>query len=326
MDEQDIQVSVVIPAFNNAATIGRAIDSVLAQTHPVGQILVIDDGSTDATGSLLSRYRERIEYFRQSNAGPGAARNKGIREATKPWIAFLDADDEWMPDHLEKQVRMLQTHPELAWVTGNFFRSDSQGRSGTAFENQGNQGPDTMSFFSAFVRNRWGCTDTMLIRRQVFDKVGMFEGEHRIAEDLDLWFRIALEYPQIGIVHEPLAVYHLDTPGSLIKSQSQEVGPLAEFLSRNLQRANERGMAAEFRPCAALLLKKWIRGMLFSGQGRKTKALTDSFGYLLPFYFRMLAWVGARCPRFTASCLQTISRGARSAGLRRGAARTASSS
>jgi glycosyltransferase involved in cell wall biosynthesis len=327
MDKPDFSVSVVIPAFNSVTTIGRAIDSVLSQTRPPEQIIVVDYGSADGTAVAVSEYGGRIDCVRQPNAGPGAARNRGILEAKYPWIAFLDADDEWLPDRLESQIRILQAHPDLAWVTSNFLRSDSQGRSGSHFAVPGNSPrPERLSFFTAFLQNRWGCTDTLLIRRDVFEQVGPFRGEHNTTEDLDMWFRIAFDYPDIGIVYEPLAVYHLDTPDSLIKSRSQDVEAMVDFLSRNLRLAEQHGKAAEFGPCASLLLRKWIRGMLFARLGPQARRLSREFGHLLKWYFRMFVWAATLCPGLTAAVLHSISHLARAVGLRRGPTRKSSSS
>ncbi len=327
MDDHNISVSVVIPAYNSVATIGRAIDSVLSQTRPPEQIIVVDDGSTDGTAAAVSEYDERIDAVRQPNAGPGAARNRGIQEAKYPWIAFLDADDEWLPDRLERQIRILQARPDLAWVTGNFLRSDSQGRSGPHFAVPENPlRPERMSFFMAFIQNLWGCTDTLLIRREAFERVGQFRGEYKTTEDLDMWFRIAFDYPDIGIVYEPLAVYHLDTPDSLIKSRSQDIEAMVDFLSRNLRLAEQHGKAAEFGPCASLLLRKWIGGMLFAGLGRPARRLSGEFRCLLEWYFRLFVWAASLCPGLTAAALRSVSRLARITGLRRGPTRKPSPS
>lgn len=318
MENRDPSVSVIIPAFNSAGTIRRALDSVLTQTRPPEQIIVVDDGSADGTAVIVSEYGGRINYFWQPNSGPGAARNRGIQEATESWIAFLDADDEWLPDRLESQLRILQAHPDLVWITGNFLRRDWQGQSAPGFASSGKTiRPDRMSFFAAFVRRCWGCTDTMLIRRDLFARVGVFAAKYAITEDLDMWFRIAFECLEIGIVSEPLAVYHLDTPDSLIKSRRQDVDVLIEFLRRNLRLAQDRGRTAEFRPCASLLLRTWIRGMLFAGLGPQTRRLAGEFGSYLPRHFLIFAWMGSLCPGLTAVGLRFISRLARIVGLRR---------
>src|SRR4030095_4422896 len=95
-------ISVVIPTFNRAGVVKRALESALRQSLPPAQIIVIDDGSTDDTREVLGGYGDTIEYVRQENAGASVARNRGIALARHPWIAFLDSDDYWLPDHLAR--------------------------------------------------------------------------------------------------------------------------------------------------------------------------------------------------------------------------------
>src|SRR5689334_10135830 len=95
---------VIIPAYNAVETLGRAIDSALAQSLPPHEVVVVDDGSRDATAELAERYGPPVRVIRQSNAGPGAARNRGVQATSSPWVAFLDADDEWLPKKMETQL------------------------------------------------------------------------------------------------------------------------------------------------------------------------------------------------------------------------------
>lgn len=97
-------VSAVIPTYNRGPLIGRAIESVLAQSRPPDEVVVVDDGSTDDTPERMRPYLDRVRYVRQDNGGSSAARNRGVQEASHPWIAFLDSDDHWRPDHLRRMV------------------------------------------------------------------------------------------------------------------------------------------------------------------------------------------------------------------------------
>ncbi|HXB75630.1 MAG TPA: glycosyltransferase family A protein [Candidatus Acidoferrales bacterium] len=110
----DFSVTAVIPVYNGAAVIRRSIESVLAQTHPVDELIVIDDGSTDATADIVAGYGARVRYILQRNSGVAAARNAGIKHAASSWIAFLDHDDEWIPSKLELQISALQSDPGAA--------------------------------------------------------------------------------------------------------------------------------------------------------------------------------------------------------------------
>ncbi|MHC5139531.1 MAG: glycosyltransferase family 2 protein, partial [Planctomycetota bacterium] len=106
-ETEKLTISAVIPAYNAAKYIARSIDSVLAQTHPVDEIVIVDDGSTDNTAAIIKDYGDKVRYIHQPNAGVSAARNTGIEAATGNWIAFLDADDEWLPEKIKRQVENL---------------------------------------------------------------------------------------------------------------------------------------------------------------------------------------------------------------------------
>ena len=106
--KNSICISAVIPAYNAEKYITRAIDSVLGQTRPVDEIIIVDDGSTDNTAEAIKRYGDKIQYIYQENAGVSAARNTGIKAAATDWIAFLDADDEWLPERIQLQVELLK--------------------------------------------------------------------------------------------------------------------------------------------------------------------------------------------------------------------------
>src|SRR5689334_18705546 len=105
------RITTVIPVYNGAGEIRRSLDSVLAQTRPVDEVIVVDDGSTDGTREIALGYGGVVRLVRQQNAGAAAARNHGVREAASEWVAFLDHDDEWMPEKIERQVAVLEQHP-----------------------------------------------------------------------------------------------------------------------------------------------------------------------------------------------------------------------
>lgn len=113
-------VSVIIPTYNRAHTLAEAIDSVLAQSRPAAEIIVVDDGSTDGSAELLAGYGDRIRYLRQDNAGVGAARNRGLAAASGDYIALLDSDDHWHPDKLAVQVDILERLPRVALLYSEF--------------------------------------------------------------------------------------------------------------------------------------------------------------------------------------------------------------
>lgn len=198
------RVSVVIPTHNRGHLIGQALDSVLAQTYRDFEVIVVDDGSTDDTLSVLDEYKERIRVIRQPHRGQAGshARNAGIREATGEFIAFLDSDDLWLPAKLERQMALLDADPHLAWVycdseafdsnTGRLIYRHSVNHhlyEGDVLEN-------------LFVQNFIPLV-TIVVRRDVFSQVGDFWPTPKVT-DWDMVLRIAANYP-IRLVPEVLA-------------------------------------------------------------------------------------------------------------------------
>ncbi|MBN1764437.1 MAG: glycosyltransferase family 2 protein, partial [Sedimentisphaerales bacterium] len=171
--KQQYNVSVVIPAYNAEGTVGRAVESVLQQTREADEIIVIDDGSNDGTAATLQKYGEPVRYIYQNNAGPGAARNNGIKAAQYEWVAFLDADDEWLPDKLQLQMDVLQRNDHLVWACGNLIRNFIQQNrklphSDPALVERILEGHDyTNDYLEASLHTEWGHTDTMIIKKDI---------------------------------------------------------------------------------------------------------------------------------------------------------------
>jgi len=201
-------VSVVIPTFNRAHVVTRAIDSVLAQTYRPCEILVVDDGSTDNTADVLQSYAGRIVYIRQKNSGPAAARNRGIRESKGEFVAFLDSDDVWLETKIERQVTLLQRAGEhVPCCLCNSILEMPKYRGQTSFElaklnlsePQGvclNPAAILATRFILFVQS-------VMVRRSVLLDCGGFDEHLWLMEDHDLALRLALRGPWV-LVKEPL--------------------------------------------------------------------------------------------------------------------------
>ena len=184
--------------------IGRAIDSVLAQTRPVEEIIVVDDGSTDGTGEYLAgRYGKRITCIRQDNAGVSAARNRGLGMARGRYLALLDSDDEWLPEKTERQVAFLEAHPDIGIVLCNVMRMNPDGSMIDVFDRR-RQVPEDGPALRWILRDPALAPLSVLMRREVYETVGGFDESLRTAEDLDFHLRAAARWP-IGVVAEPLA-------------------------------------------------------------------------------------------------------------------------
>ena len=315
-------VSVVIPAYNAEEYIWRTIESVLKQSRGADEIIVVDDGSTDCTGAAVKRFGEKIRYIRQENAGASVARNTGIEAAEHEWIAFLDADDEWLENKLQVQMSLLERDSDLMWCGGNYYNYlASSGRKAVRVPvekaRQTMGGKDYWDdYFNAFSRGIWGCTDTLVIKRDALKKAGMFTAGQQRANDLDMWFRVANFYPKFGYVCQPLAVYHLEVAESISQKQGF-VKWQEEFLSRHLEIAKEHGRLEAFEPCVAKMLRLWMRGMLFNGRKKEIRNLLSRFGYVLPGYYRLSIRALTTFPGVTRAGCRMISKVVRKFNLRR---------
>jgi glycosyltransferase involved in cell wall biosynthesis len=203
-------VSVVIPLYNKASHITRALNSVFAQSVPPSEVIVIDDGSSDGGSGIAAEYAGKgVNLIEQDNRGVSAARNKGISEARGDLVAFLDADDEWLPEHLATVARLTREYPgcgayaqafEVVANGGKRWIHSSEGIPAFPWE-----GVIPYYFRSATTYPIW--TSAVVAPRWVFASVGPFPVGVRIGEDLDMWCRIALKY-RIAFSTRVGAVYH----------------------------------------------------------------------------------------------------------------------
>jgi len=204
-------VSVIIPTYNRAEVLDRAIASAVAQKIDGMEILVVDDGSTDPTGELVRRYDPTVvRYLHQTNRGPAGARNAGVRAATGPWLAFLDSDDEWFPGKLVAQLRQVADAGAGWAVCGHVTRTPD-----------GREVPRPMlmprtplQMQAQLLANHAVATDTVLVRRRVFEQVGGFDESLRTAEDVDLYLRLAAAAP-FAADDEPRCRVHITGNGTV---------------------------------------------------------------------------------------------------------------
>lgn len=206
-----LRVSAIIPVFNAAHFVADAIESILAQTRRPDEIVVVDDGSTDDTAQVVARYASQgVRYIYQQNRGPGSARNRGIQETKGELIAFLDADDLWLPAKTEVQAAYLAAHPSVALVSCDrwMWKIEKGRRSIERF------GPPqgVSARREVMVRNIVGNPSQVMVRRDAVASAGCFDTTMRWAEEWDLWTRIAAR-AEIGFIHQPLCVYRWHSSG-----------------------------------------------------------------------------------------------------------------
>ena len=191
-------VSVVIPCHNQSHYLNDAIESVLKQTYGNREIIVVDDGSTDDTSNVATRYPS-VRYVYQSNQGLSSARNAGIKAARGMYLVFLDADDRLVPDALRIGVELLHAHPNCGFVSGQHDLLNREGTQRTAGPRKSMADDD--AYLALLMNNYIGMHAAVMYRRSVFASVGNFDPTLRACEDYDLYLRVARNIPTIRHDH-----------------------------------------------------------------------------------------------------------------------------
>jgi len=202
------RVSIIIPTFNLARYIGRTLESVFAQTYTDYEVIVVDDGSTDDTRQVLARYAGRLQYLYQGNRGVAAARNIALDKATGELIAYLDADDMWYPQKLEKQVDFLDRHEECGVVHSDTAVIDESDRIiYSEFNRQMHRDVPQGQCLMPLLQRCHIQPLTVMERRDCVEQTGGFDERLRGVDDYMRWILLAIEGVEFGYIDEPLAMY-----------------------------------------------------------------------------------------------------------------------
>ena len=212
------KISIIIPTYNSAQYICEAIESVLNQTYKDFEIIVVDDGSTDNTKEVIKPYLNKIKYIYQQNSGPSAARNRGIKEAKGEYIAFLDADDIWLPQKLELQIKFMEKEKEVGLIFSDMILFNEKGIIKNSFLKEklffnklsikplsSTEKVIYDNVFNALLQENFIPTNTVIVKKECFNKVGFFDETLFSVEDRDMWLRIGLFY-DIGFINFPLVL------------------------------------------------------------------------------------------------------------------------
>jgi glycosyltransferase involved in cell wall biosynthesis len=202
------RVSVIIPAYNSVPYISSAIDSALNQTYRDYEVIVVDDGSTDKTAEVIASYSSKIRCFSQANAGVSSARNRGLSESSGEFIAYLDGDDVWYPQKLERQVAFLDAHAECGLVHSDVTVIDEQESVIHARFNVETARPIPSGYCRQDLLRRCHIQIPSVIeRRRCIDDIGGFDERLIATEDYLHWIMVALKGWAFGYINEPLAKY-----------------------------------------------------------------------------------------------------------------------
>lgn len=206
-------ISVVIPTYNRGSRVAATIDSVLAQTLPPLEILVVDDGSTDGTPDWIeAHYGDKVRMIRQRNGGVARARNRGLEEAHGEFIAFLDHDDLWLPDKLKAQLKAFQTEPDVGVVYCDWEQVDEENQPLASGDDRLMAVKEASAsgeiYRSLFESNFIISMSVPLIRRATLEKVGGFDPRMVPSDDWDLWLRLALQTRFVFVNKKLVCYFH----------------------------------------------------------------------------------------------------------------------
>ena len=275
--EQHPFFSVIIPCFNRAAFLSEAITSVLGQTFADFELIIVDDGSTDATKNVAGSYNDdRIRYIAQEHAGVSAARNHGLRRAQAKYIAFLDSDDRFKPGKLERAHAVIQNHPEAMIV----HTDELWFRNGTVLNQKKiHAKPDG----DVFVRALTLCcisNSTVVANKKVFETIGVFDEVLPACEDYDLWLRAAARFP-VTLIPEVLTVKYGGHPDQL----SKKYPAMDTFRIYAIKKLLDSGTLPPEQRCAAVReLQKKCAIYITGAEKRGKTADADRYRALMNSY------------------------------------------
>jgi glycosyltransferase involved in cell wall biosynthesis len=261
MSSTTADVSVIIATHNRETLVTEAIDSVLAQSMGVREIIVVDDGSTDNTRDRLSQYGDRIRAFFQSNLGASQARNYGIRQAQAGWIAFLDDDDVWLRGKIECQMQLARRNPNLGIIYCSDHAVDEQLQIiHTRHAADANRG----DVFEHLLIQNFIFTSCVISRKDAIEQAGFMNPDLQFAEDWDLWLRIAARHP-VDFAAEPLVLYRQSATGCLTRDTkaADRLSAMQAILERALTLRSVSGETA--RRARYNLQREWSASQLTEG-------------------------------------------------------------
>lgn len=279
--ENKPSVSIVIPTYNRSRLLARAVKSVLNQIYQDFELIIVDDASTDNTEEVVNSFNDkRIRYLRhEKNKGEAAARNTGIKAAKYDYIAQQDSDDEWLPEKLAKQVRAFENcPPQIGVVYTGFWKEENGQRTYIPFEWIDKKEGD---IHQQLLKGNFIGSPAVLIKKECFDSVGLFDERLHNLVDWEMWLRISKHY-HFRCVDEPLVIAHYDADNI-----SDNPHSLIDALELVLEKNRE-----EFEVEKKLLAKHWINiGNLLVAEGRvkKGRRYVVNALRLYPFSIRLLS-------------------------------------
>ena len=293
-------VSIIIPAYNAASVLPEALSSVQQQIHQDWEAIVVDDGSGDDTFEIAARFAQndpRIRPVQQANGGPASARNRALAGSRGAYVAFLDADDTWMPEKLERQLKLAEQQPDANFIFANYLHWDGTRDLGPRYKHR-RHFPSGNIALRLMAENLFG-TSTVLMKRTLIDSAGPFEPSLSPAEDWDLWLRVASQGIHAAGLWEPVARYR-GWPGNLShdtrKMAAASVRVIEQAAHRAQSRAARRACHRSLQRARANLVMAQARPLVDQHPQQVSAAIFKAWRSN-PRRLKWLVWhLATRCP------------------------------
>jgi len=268
---------------------------VINQSYPVSEIIVVDDGSTDDTREVVQKIGNSVKYIYQDNRGPASARNTGIRNSGGDWVAFLDADDEWTPNHIRTGMELLKRHPEIVWYCA---AREMRYENGTPINKHGSKMPLAGEgviddYFKVQALTTFSATSAMFVKRTVFEEIGLFNEILHRGEDLDLWFRIALKHPRIAYSNKVGCIYWRVGGSLTTKNKSIDI---PRYLDRiEISRQSSQNCSAQILKQSTYLVQAWvisaIKCAILQSERDSLTMIRRRYEHILPVKWKIILWI-----------------------------------
>ena len=270
-------ISVIVPTYNRAQQLPRALDSILCQSCSPKEIIVVDDGSTDETSALMTSEYPEIVFIQQQNTGVSSARNVGIKRASGDWIAFLDSDDEWLPEKLEIQMKALYENPgeKICHTNEIWIRNGKRVNPKKKHEKFGGW------IFQKCLPLCCISPSSVIIHKSIFKEIGLFDYSLPVCEDYDLWLRITARNPVLYI-EEPFLIKY----GGHEDQLSKKYWGMDRFRIKSLEKIISSRVLSELDENAAkkMLMEKiyiFIQGAQKRGNIKEVKKFKEQYSAFL---------------------------------------------